>query len=214
MSTKNYQAFLKAARKRDGGLSLPAARKVYKKVAARLGRSPKGVDVKKHPRIFRESLPAAARRRISGLSKVRKSTKASSAANTGGKSRPGSVVGRIPAGKKSATRGGVVSRKAQQAGPSRLVVKPPAPVEYVSTPEYKKGGPKGGGLLQLQIHIIGPPGLRKSALDKVAERWLTDGSTPPGIEVKALGWNGKNPTQESRGMRVARSDFRHIPFTF
>lgn len=55
MSIRNYNAFLKAAR-RTGGLSLPAARKSYRKMAARLDRAPKGIDVKRHPRIFRDSL--------------------------------------------------------------------------------------------------------------------------------------------------------------
>lgn len=84
----------------------------------------------------------------------------------------------------------------------------------MSTPEYTKGGRKGGFRLQLQIHVIGPPGMKKRELDKIAEGWLTNGKTPSGIEVKALGWNGKNPTTDGRGMRVARSNFRAIPFTF
>jgi len=55
VSIKNYNAFLRAAR-RTGGLSLPAARKVYRKVSKRLGRSAKGIDVRNHPRIFRDAL--------------------------------------------------------------------------------------------------------------------------------------------------------------
>ena len=58
---RHYQAWLKAARKasqKTGGLSLPAkdARKAYRKMAERLDRPPMGVDVKRHPRIFKESL--------------------------------------------------------------------------------------------------------------------------------------------------------------
>src|SRR5579872_1250644 len=55
MSRRSYHAFIRAARK-TGGLSLPAARRVYKKVSDRLGEPAKAVDVKRHPRIFRESL--------------------------------------------------------------------------------------------------------------------------------------------------------------
>lgn len=54
-SNRSYHAFIRAARK-DGGLSLPAARKVYRKVSERLGVPAKAVDVKRHPRIFKESL--------------------------------------------------------------------------------------------------------------------------------------------------------------
>jgi len=217
MSVKNYHAFIRAARK-HGGLSLPAARKVAKKVAARLDRPVKGVDVKKHPRIFRESIPKNARRKAAGLSvrskragaTVRKQTRPAASSRNAAASK--SAVGRIPAGKKQAARGGSVSRQAQSARSSRVVVVPPAKVEYVSTPEYSKS--KGGGRLQLQIHIMGPSGLNKQVLDEIAEGWLTNGKTPSGIEVKALGWNGKNPTTDGRGMRVARSNFRAIPFTF
>lgn len=62
MSVKNYHAWIRAARKaskKTGGLSLPAARKAYQITKERLGRQPKGVDVKKHPRITRESVKAA-----------------------------------------------------------------------------------------------------------------------------------------------------------
>ena len=224
MSVKNYHAFIRAARK-HGGLSLPAARKVAKKVAARLDRPVKGVDVQKHPRIFRESLNAAQRRKATGLaarskragSKVGQQTRPASSPRSAAASKP--AVGRIPARAKPAARGGAVPGKAQQAGPSRMVVKGEQvslgkPFEYVSSPEYTKGGRKGGFRLQLQIHIIGPGGLTKKRLDAIAEDWLTNGKTPAGIEVKALGWNGKNPTADGRGMRVARSNFRAIPFTF
>jgi hypothetical protein len=175
----------------------------------------KGVDVQKHPRIFSESLSAAQRRKKAGLAApskrakpaVRKQVRTASGARNAAASKP--AVGRVPAGKKQATRSVASSGKAQQAGPSRLVV---TPTEYISTPEYQKGN--GGGRLQLQIHIMGPSGLSKRALDKIAEGWLNNGQTPSGIEVRALGWNGKNPTTDGRGMRVARSNFRAIPFTF
>ena len=59
---RNYNAWIKAARKaseKTGGLPFsPAARKAcHCKMADRVGRPLKGVDVKKHPRIFKESIP-------------------------------------------------------------------------------------------------------------------------------------------------------------
>jgi len=216
VSVKNYHAFIRAARK-HGGLSLPAARKVAKKVAARLDRPVKGVDVQKHPRIFRDALTAAQRRKKAGLSApskrrsgmLRKQTGASTRASSAGVKR--SAVGRIPAGKKQAARGGAAPGKAQQAGPSRLVV---AREEYISSPEYTKSNrSKGVFHLQLQIHINGPAGLNKKQLDRIAADWLKDGSKPNGFEVRALEWNGKE-TKDPRVMRVARSNFRAIPFTF
>lgn len=226
MSVKNYHAFIRAARKaaaKTGGLSLPAARKVYRKVKARLDRDPKGVDVQKHPRIFRESLPNKSRRKAAGLaarstSKLRKQAgKTSSAGTRSGtpvKRVGGSLVGRVPSKSKSSKGGGAVSgRKSatekRASGPSRLVVKL---IEYVSTPEYTKSGRKGGFHLQLQIHIVALPGLTKKYLDRVAIDWLAGKGTPNGVEVKALGWNGKQPTEDNRGMRVARRNFSRIPF--
>lgn len=236
MSVKNYHAFIRAARK-HGGLSLPAARKVAKKVAARLDRPVKGVDVQKHPRIFRESLSAASRRKAAGLSARSKRIARSGASGSTGavargrgaaSNRPSASMARVSRNAKSNPRGvsssgRKSSGKTRSPGPSRLVVGKPrsggmtdfsGPMEYISTPEYTKRGRKGGFHLQLQIHIIGPAGLTKKKLDRIAEGWLERGETSSGIEVKALGWNGKNPTQERRGMRVARTNFRHIPFTF
>ena len=63
MSIRNYNAFLKAAR-RTGGLSLPAARIKYRKVSERLGRPAKGTDVRNHPRIFRDSLSKRERAKL------------------------------------------------------------------------------------------------------------------------------------------------------
>jgi len=63
LSVRNYHAWIRAARKaskKTGGLSLPAARKAYKKMADRVGRPLKGTDVQRHPRIFRESIPGSA----------------------------------------------------------------------------------------------------------------------------------------------------------
>lgn len=209
MSTRNYQAWLKAARraaKRTGGLSLPAARKAYRKMAAHVGRPLKGTDVKSHPIIFRKSLPAKNRKTTRSVAGVKQQAgKAITRSKTGVRGLKGPQG---PAAQRGA-RGGAVPGKAQQAGPPRVVV-----TEYVSSPEYKKLGPKGGFRLQLQVHITGPSGMNKKQLDRIAEDWLRNGKTPSGIEVKALGWNGKNPTRDGRGMRVARSNFRHIPFAF
>lgn len=54
MSIRSYNAFLKAAKAR-GGLSHKQAQAAYRVMSARIGRSLKGVDVKRHPRIFSES---------------------------------------------------------------------------------------------------------------------------------------------------------------
>lgn len=220
MSIRNYQAWLRAARKaakKTGGLSLPAARKAYKKMAARVGRPLKGVDVSKHPRIFKDSLPAANRKPASAyrVGPVRK--QAGAVASRGVKrSSAGAAKGRIQPTTKPAARGGAVPGQAQQARAKGLVVTKPERlsqdfVEYISTPEYSKKG-KGGGYLQLQIHITGPSGMKKRELDRVAIDWIHGKGTPNGITVKALGWNGKEPTSEGRGMRIARRNFSHIPF--
>ena len=54
MSRRNYNAFIRAARK-TGGLSLPAARKTYRVMTERLGAPAKGINVKSNPVIFRQS---------------------------------------------------------------------------------------------------------------------------------------------------------------
>lgn len=71
MSLRNYNAWIRAARKaseKTGGLSLPAARKAYRKMSAKLDRPLKGVDVKNHPIIFKRSIPV----RSGGLKAVSK----------------------------------------------------------------------------------------------------------------------------------------------
>lgn len=222
MSTRNYQAWLRAARKaakKTGGLSLPAARKAYKKMAARVGRPLKGVDVSKHPRIFRDSLPAknrSATRSIASGGFRKQAGAATRASAVSQRQRGGQGARRIPAATKPATRGGAVSGKAQPAGAKGLVVSSQSermkPTEYVSTPEYTRL--KDFSTLQVQIHIMGPSGMKKKQLDDIAEEWLSSGETPNGIEVRSIGWNGKRPVTDGRGMRKARSDFAYIPFTF
>ena len=137
MSVRNYHAFIKAARK-TGGLSLPAARKTYQKMKARLDRAPKGTDVLKHPRIFKASIPATRGRKSSGagLSAVRKQAgKTPGGANksggkrtaSGGRTSGRAAVGRIPNKPQPSTRGVSKARRespAQEraARPSRVVV--------------------------------------------------------------------------------------------
>jgi hypothetical protein len=136
MSVRNYHAFIKAARK-TGGLSLPAARKTYQKMKARLDRAPKGTDVKKHPRIFKASIPAKRGRPslIGGLSKIRQQTgkvaggsnKRSSQGKAGRGSSGRVAVGRIPNKPQPSTRGMPKARrespaKERAARPSRVVV--------------------------------------------------------------------------------------------
>ena len=228
MSIRNYNAFLKAARKaasKTGGLSLPAARKAYKKMSARVGRPLKGIDVKKHPRIFKESIPVKSggrnAKRFTGLSKIRKQTGAASrGSNKGGSEGRGSggsvkrkTVGGVQGKPQPATRGVSTARRAgptkeRAEGSQGMVV-----TEYVSTPEYTKRGAKGGFRLQLQIHITGPAGQTKKRLDEIASDWLRGRNVPAGFEVGAFEWNGKK-AKTSMERRVARSHFSGIPFTF
>lgn len=130
-SIRNYNAFLKAAR-RTGGLSLPAARIKYRKVSARLGRSAKGTDVRNHPRIFRDSLSKRERANIPAK-KIRKPV-------SGGK---------IPGGEKRIPRKrfeGPVSPPAKRLirtieefeSLHVLTDFEQGEKEYASTPEYKK----------------------------------------------------------------------------
>lgn len=209
MARRNYNAFLKAAR-RTGGLSLPAARKAYKKISERLGRPAKGNDVKQHPRIFKQTISTAGGKRRPGFADQRTQGVRSAGRQRGAASR---VTQQAPRGKAPdrTQRGRQASpRPARTPG---VVLAPPAPVEYVSTPEYTKRGPKGRFHLQLQIHIIGPAGQSKAELDAIASDWLGGKGVPGGFQVKALEWNGKS-TKDPRTMRVARSNFRQIPFTF
>lgn len=148
MSIRNYNAWIKAARKasaKTGGLSLPAARKSYQKMAARVGRPLKGTDVKKHPRIFKESIPAKSGGKARGFfsGKVKGGVGAPASRPEVAKSKD---VGRIPS---SAKRGGAPS--AQPARKARELVIDSFDdyadawdffelddVEYVSTADYGK----------------------------------------------------------------------------
>ncbi len=55
MSTRSYQAFLKAVKKKHG-ITHKQAQKAYRRVSSRLNRPARGVDVRDHPRILRDSL--------------------------------------------------------------------------------------------------------------------------------------------------------------
>lgn len=55
MSIRNYNAFLREVRKKHG-LTQKQAQAAYRKTATRLGRPAKGTDVKRHPRIVKESI--------------------------------------------------------------------------------------------------------------------------------------------------------------
>lgn len=225
MSIRNYNAWLKAARKaarKTGGLSLPAARKAYKKMAARVGRPLKGTDVQKHPRIFKDSLPK--KKRSAGLdrksSQVR-NTSNSKRANAGSsaKSARASQVPRraaqpVQRSRKGSSRAqGEAGRLSDDRARQALGERNASEVEYVSTPNYTKGGAKGVFNLQLQIHITGPAGQTKKQLDAIAENWLQGKGVPNGFKAWKLEWNNKE-TRDPRTMRVARSHFKHIPFNF
>ena len=83
LSIRSYNAFLKAAKAR-GGLSHKQAQAAYRVMRARIGRSLKGVDVKRHPRIFSESSGKARR--------------------GGGRKRPGEKPSKAPAAKPTPTK--------------------------------------------------------------------------------------------------------------
>ena len=53
-SIRNYNAFIRAARKKSD-LTQGQARNVYRQMSQHLGRKLNGVDVAKHPRIFKKS---------------------------------------------------------------------------------------------------------------------------------------------------------------
>src|SRR5437667_459879 len=55
MSIRNYNAFLREVKKKHG-VSQRKAQEVYRRTRDRLGRSAKGTDVKKHPRIVTEAV--------------------------------------------------------------------------------------------------------------------------------------------------------------
>jgi hypothetical protein len=152
MSVRNYHAFIKAARK-TGGLSLPAVRKTYQKMKARLGRAPKGTDVKKHPRIFKESIPVKAggiKRKPAGFraASSRKRAAPGKATKPAGVARPTKPAKQVQRPREGATRpprpARVVLRSFDDLEKFLLTARgaaagePTGTDEYVSTVEYKK----------------------------------------------------------------------------
>lgn len=130
---RNYNAWIKAARKaadKTGGLSLPAARKAYKKMAARVGRPLKGTDVKKHPRIFKESLPKSNQKRTGKDAARNKSTSVSSRRTT--KKTQAQRVQAAPARARKIKSLREFEDLGDDFGDSFI--------EYASTAEYKKKG--------------------------------------------------------------------------
>lgn len=101
MSLRNKNAWIKAARKvaaKTGGLSRPSLLKAYTAAKVKLGREPKGTDVKKHPIIFKRII-----RQVEAGSRP--------------KTKP--VGKRVP----ERTRGGAVAKKARPARPQEKRVR-------------------------------------------------------------------------------------------
>ena len=67
-SIRNYNAFIRAARKK-ADLTQGQAKTVYRQMSAKLGRPLSGTDVKKHPRIFKgsERIATGAARKVARL---------------------------------------------------------------------------------------------------------------------------------------------------
>ena len=129
---RNYNAWIKAARKaaaKTGGLSLPAARKAYRKMAARVGRPLKGTDVKLHPRIFRESIP----KRSGGRAAQKRATPVRGARAPGPAARAKPAVAKRAVGPARK-----IESIAQFEALGLLDFLPDQEVEYVSTQEYRK----------------------------------------------------------------------------
>lgn len=186
---------------RAGAVTMKQARAAYQKMKARLGRAPKGTDVKKHPGIFRDTgLGRPAKRRAA---KVREPV--SKEPPTGPSLAPP---------KKRVIRSiqDFVALGAVDFG--SLTGK----VEYVSTAEYEREVT----MLQVQVHIKLPkpgPGVEysRALLDEIAERWLKREKLPKNIQVTAISWNGSEPVTGG-AMEDARFRFGFIaengPFEF
>ena len=144
MSQRSYQAFIKAIRKRHGGLSLPAARKAAKVAAVRLGRPVRGIDVKQHPRIVKEAVPKAAGGVKPSKAGLRARRAVESAERKKVKVRE-AKRGREPGRKQPPKKG---AEPKAPAAPRRITSIAEfeslegiaaEEVEYVSTAEYRKG---------------------------------------------------------------------------
>lgn len=214
MSIRNYNAFIKAARKK-GGLSLPSARKVYHKVKARLGEPPKGTDVKKHPRIFKESLTAKDRTRAirSGLfARSKRVTAKKSTAGVGTKKTAGSqrsnsgavrTTGKKPGIARSGKRSVGVSVPRSRAGRLKRAPAPaPAPVprnfEYAASSDYKQ--------LRVQVHVKSTGrALTHKEISAAADAWMKRAPLPAGVEVMGISYaNGRKDFTKETNPRRAR----------
>lgn len=90
-SIRNYNAFIRAARKKSD-LTRGQARNVYRQMSQHLGRKLQGVDVAKHPRIFKKSERVATGAAHS-ISRVTSREKTRVASGKGGSS--GGTVGSL-----------------------------------------------------------------------------------------------------------------------
>ena len=223
MSIKNYHAWIRAARKaaaKTGGLSLPAARKSYKKMAAAVGRPLKGVDVKKHPIIFKRSIPKAS----GGLGALkRKTTGVRGAGIAKTKVREKRTVSSEPAAASQRERERSIrtlSDFVKDDKAARAAGEPAQPgIEYVSSLEYKGKH----GILQVQIHVM-LPGARigssysRDFLDLVAMAGIKGDALPAGVRVRAIQWrtnaNGQYSKEETRKSKIAevQGHFARVPF--
>lgn len=64
MSIRNYNAFLKAVKKKHG-TTHKQAQSAYRRLSKKIGRPAKGVDVSKHPRLTRAALQGRKRGTVS-----------------------------------------------------------------------------------------------------------------------------------------------------
>ena len=99
-SIKNYNAWIREARKVNPDVTLQAARRAYKVASERLGRNLFGRDVARHPRISKDSLKTGIRQESRARSN-RARRDFSSEAN-----KPAKRSGSRPRGAKTDRRGG------------------------------------------------------------------------------------------------------------
>ena len=206
---------------RSANMTMAQAQKAYRAMSKQLGRAPKGVDVKKHPIIFKRSvsgraggLGAAAKRKATGVrgagiakTKVReKRTVSSEPAAASQRERERSIR--------------TLSDFVKDDKAARAAGEPAQPgIEYVSSLEYKGKH----GILQVQIHVM-LPGARigssysRDFLDLVAMAGIKGDALPAGVRVRALQWrtnaNGQYSKEETRKSKIAevQGHFARVPF--
>lgn len=212
MSTRNYHAFIRAARK-TGGLSLPSARKVYHKVKERLGEQPKGKDVKLHPRIFRESLSKRDRDRLKRESTPVRSSKRGNVVATPkvvkGAKRGATVRGKPDRTARVGTNQarGLDDRAKQGLG---LPNASEANHEYAASSDYKG--------LRVQVHVKSDRQRTHKELGAAVNAWMRREPLPEGVTVSAIEWaNGRKDFEKETNPRRARliaENFRKIGLDF